>query len=236
MNHDSQLLSHATSNIESLLLEHPPKPHLHSTFLQALRNKTNESWIMIHKSWIIPPLTLTRTLSLLPRSIPESFIVIGQAMCEPIAVIVLETDPPPTPPFIPTPAAPAGLFFSHLHKMPWKLVPNTVLRSWWALNMKAGRGKLKIFCYRAAKSISIILFCFVWPGLVWWWPGRGRSRWMIQWLWSGGIESSICTWYSVLMWGEGGQKSRKLYWRHLYMAPYYIPGGNRATLTVFLES
>ena len=45
---------------------------------------------------------------LLFQSISESFTVIGPAMCEPIAVVVLETDPPPTPPFIPTPAAPAG--------------------------------------------------------------------------------------------------------------------------------
>ena len=34
-------------------------------------------WIMNHESWFIPPLTLPRTVTLLPRSIPESFTVIG---------------------------------------------------------------------------------------------------------------------------------------------------------------
>ena len=39
-------------------------------------------WIMNHESWFIPPLTLPRTVTLLPRSIPESFIVIGPAISE----------------------------------------------------------------------------------------------------------------------------------------------------------
>ena len=53
---------------------------------------------MNHESWIILPLTLTRTLTLLPQSIPESFRVIGPATREPIGYTVQDSHPPPTPP------------------------------------------------------------------------------------------------------------------------------------------
>ena len=42
-------------------------------------------WIMNHESWFIPPLTLPRTVTLLPRSIPESFSEIGPAISESIS-------------------------------------------------------------------------------------------------------------------------------------------------------
>ena len=65
-----------------------PNP-IYTPLLYNLSLWSHKSWN--HGSLIIPPLTLTRTLTLLPRSIPESFTVIGPAMCEPIAEILQET-------------------------------------------------------------------------------------------------------------------------------------------------
>ena len=95
MNHDSWVLNHHNSKIDSLLLSNPYKPHLYYTSVKSLSKKP---WIMIHQSWFIPPLTLPRTVTLLPRSIPESFRVIGPATREPIGYTVQDSHPPPTPP------------------------------------------------------------------------------------------------------------------------------------------
>ena len=103
MSHDSLLILPLIMihNSWIILLNH----HLYSTSLWALSKK---QWIMIHESWIILPLTLPRTLTLLPWSIPESFIVIGPATCQPIGKKGQDSQSPPTPPYIPTPASLAG--------------------------------------------------------------------------------------------------------------------------------
>ena len=56
MNHDSCLMSHPTSNTDSQLLNHIAHPSF--TPFHNLRY-SKKPWIMIHDSWVIPPLILT---------------------------------------------------------------------------------------------------------------------------------------------------------------------------------
>ena len=56
MNHDSCLMSHPTSNTDSQLSNHIAHPSF--TPFHNLRY-SKKPWIMIHDSWVIPPLILT---------------------------------------------------------------------------------------------------------------------------------------------------------------------------------
>ena len=83
LNYESWLLSHPNSNNDSQLLNHPTNYHSYSISLFTLSKKL---WIMSHDSWVILPQFFgPRMVTLLPRSISESFIESGPAISESIS-------------------------------------------------------------------------------------------------------------------------------------------------------